>query len=268
MQNVFMQNIDNAILSTFLEVFKSFQLQPMPDISLQYDPTATIFLTGLKDLFFNAVCIKNPTDQEQLIIELQTIQKQYGVPLTVWITHETERPEFELLLKKHFESPGPFFGMLLDLEQTQTSAIPDNIAIEMIQNARQAKEFSKIYCEVFNLDVPKECEQWAIKQFESDNPACLNYIASIDGKIAGISSLAIDRAFKEFKTGGFYNACVLPEFRNKGIATAMACHRIDVAKQMGLDNLSIVLMSDAMARGYCERLGFTNYKTMTPYFIR
>ena len=263
-----MHHKDKAILSTFLEVFKSFQLQPMPNITLQYDPAATIFLTGLNDLFFNYVCIKNPLDQEQLIIELNAIQKQYNIPLTVWITHETEIPEFEKLMKEHFESPGPFFGMLLELEQAQTAVIPENITIEIIQNPLQAKEFSKIYCDVFNLNVPKECEQWVITQYEKYNPACINYIARINGKIAGVSSLAIDRAFKEFKTGGFYNACVLPEFRNNGIATAMACHRIEVAKQMGLDNLSIVLMADAMARGYCERLGFKNYKTMTPYFIR
>lgn len=263
-----MKREDKAILSTFIEVFKSFQLHPMPTVSLQYDPKATVNITGVNELFFNSICIKNPTNQEKLITELRSVQKEHNIPLTVWVTHETEIPEFEILLKENFESPGPFFGMLLELKQAQLTTIPYDVKIEIIQNSLQAKEFAKVYCNVFGLNVLKEVEQWVITQFGKDNPTCLNYIAKLDGQIVGVSSLAIDRAFREFKTGGFYNACVLPEFRKKGIGTAMACHRVHVAKEMGLENISIVLMSDAMARGYCERLGFKNYRTMTPYFIR
>lgn len=263
-----MQKEDKAILSTFVEVFKSFQLHSMPSISLQYDPKATVFLTGLNDLFFNSIYIKSPIEQEKLIVELKNIQKKYNIPLTVWITHETEIPEFGVLLKENFESPGPFFGMLLEIKHAELMLCPNNITIETIDNSLQAKEFAKMYCAVFDFNTLKESEQWIIQQYEKDNPTCINYIASIDGKIAGICSLAINRSFQECKTGGFYNACVLPEFRKNGLATAMSYHRIQVAKQMGLENLSIVLMSDAMARGYCERLGFKNYKTMTPYFIK
>lgn len=158
--------------------------------------------------------------------------------------------------------------MLLHLNQSQLMPSPNSIHIETVNTASQAKEFAKIYSEVFHLAITKECEQWAIKQYEMDNATCINFIARLEGQIAGVSSLAIDRTFQGFKTGGFYNACVLPEFRNKGIGSAMACHRIQIAKEMGLENLSIVLMSDAMARGYCEKLGFKNYQTMTPFYIR
>lgn len=263
-----MQKEDQAILSTFVEIFKSFQQSSMPNISLQFDPEATIVLTGLNDVFFNSICIKTPLDQEKLLMELKNLQQQLKVPLTIWITHETVAPEFEILLKKNFESPGPFYGMLLDLQQAQLTKIPGNISIEVVESSSQAKEFAKIYCEVFHLNVLKEIEQWVIQQYEMDNPTCISYIARVNGKIAGVSSLVIDRSFKAFKTGGFYNACVLPDFRKNGVATAMACHRIQVAKSLGLENISIILMSDAMARGYCEQLGFKNYHTLTPYFIK
>jgi hypothetical protein len=51
------------------------------------------------------------------------------------------------------------------------------------------------------------------------------------------------------------------------VATAMASHRVKKAKALGLEYLSVILMSDAMARGYCEKLGFKNYKTLTPFFL-
>lgn len=263
-----MQKEDQAILSTFVEIFKSFQLSSIPKISLQFDPEATIVLTGLNDIFFNSICIKTPIDQEKLLMELKNLQQQLKVPLTIWITHETAVPEFEILLKENFESPGPFYGMLLDLKQAPLTKTPNNISIEVVESPTQAKEFAKIYCEIFHLNVLEEIEKWAIKQYEMDNPTCITYIARVNGKIAGVSSLVIDHSFKAFKTGGFYNACVLPDFRKHGVATAMACHRIQVARNLGLENISIILMSDAMARGYCEQLGFKNYQTMTPYFIR
>lgn len=264
----FMQSENKAILSTFVEFFKSFQSKSTPKIILQSDPDAITVFTDINELFFNSICIKNPINQQELIVELKNVKKEYNLPLTVWITPETEAPKLEELLKENFESPGPFYGMLLELQQAQVTPCPSNVSIETVENVAQAKEFSKIYCEVFHLNVLNELQKWAIKQYESNNPTCINYIARVNGVIAGISSLVINQHFKDFKTGGFYNACVLPEFRKNGVATAMACHRIQVAKGIGLKNISIILMSDAMARGYCEQLGFKNHKTMTPYFIK
>ncbi|WP_419421498.1 GNAT family N-acetyltransferase (plasmid) [Legionella sp. D16C41] len=262
-----MKKEDNAILSTFIEVFHSFQLHPMPKISLQYDPKAKVALSGLNEIFFNNICINKPFNQEKLLLELKAIQAELKMPLTIWLTHETETPEFENLLKANCESPGPFYGMFLQINQAQLVPLPDYIHIETVTTISQAKKFAKIYTEVFHLNIVEECERWAIKQYEMDNPTCINFIARLEGKVAGVSSLAIDRAFVEFKTGGFYNACVLPEFRKKGVGTSMAYHRIQKAKDIGLESLSIVLMSDVMARGYCEKLGFKDYQTMTPFYI-
>ena len=68
--------------------------------------------------------------------------------------------------------------------------------------------------------------------------------------------------------GGFYNAAVKPEGRGKGVATAMARQRIMDAKELEIDHISIILMADAMARGYCEKLGFKDCCEITPYLIK
>ncbi|KTD65450.1 GNAT family N-acetyltransferase [Legionella spiritensis] len=264
-----MEKEDKAILSTFVEVFKSFQTDTIIQPSLKYDPTAGISITNLDALFFNGIYIKNPLDQKKLIEELQNLQHELGKPLTIWITAETQIPEFEEMLKARFESPGPFYGMLLDLNQAKLSCSHEKITVELVKNKEQANDFAKIFCEVFHFpNLLESTARWAMKQYEMENPVCMNYLSRIDGVAAGVSSLAIDRNFKTFNAGGFYNACVLPEFRKSGIATAMANHRVTVAKTLGLEYLSIVLMSDAMARGYCEKIGYINHKTMTPYYIR
>lgn len=264
-----MEKEDKAILSTFVEVFRSFQIDTIIQPSLKYDPTALISIANLDALFFNGIYIKNPLDQKKLIEELQDLQHDLGKPLTIWITAETQIPEFEEMLKARFESPGSFYGMVLDLNQAKLSSSHEKITVELVKNKEQANAFAKIFCEVFHFQsLLEHTTRWAMKQYEMENPVCMNYLSRIDGIVAGVSSLAIDRNFKTFHAGGFYNACVLPEFRKSGIATAMASHRVNAAKKLGLEYLSIVLMSDAMARGYCEKLGFINHKTMTPYYIR
>ncbi|MBA2656542.1 MAG: GNAT family N-acetyltransferase [Tatlockia sp.] len=264
-----MKKEDEIILSTFVEVFKSFQISPFTQPQLKYDPCAKVSISGLDEIFFNGIYIKSPGDQKKLVEELVALQQAIAKPLTVWITPETETPEFEAKLKAHFESPGCFYGMLVDLKQAKLSQSSDRIRIEPVTTQKQAKEFAKIYCALFQLpSLLESITTWLIRQYEMDNPVCLNYLSRIDGVLAGTSSLAIDREFSDYKVGGFYNACVLPKLRNSGVATAMACHRVKVAKELGLDFLSIVLMSDGMARSYCEKLGFISHNTMTPYFIR
>lgn len=264
-----MHKEDKAILSTFVEVFKSFRLDQIEQPQLTYDPTAQLIIANLNEVFFNSVCIKRPLSHDKLIGELQDLQRSLNQPLTVWITPETEDNEFEAELKKHFESPGAFYGMILDINNANFAKTNKNIKIKLVKNDTDATVFSKIYCEIFHFpNLVQHVEQWANLQRKMDNPTCLNYIATIDGSNVGVSTLVIDKNFTEFKTGGFYNACVLPQYRNLGVATAMACHRIETSKTLGLEYLSIILMSNAMARGYCKKLGFNDCKTLTPYFIK
>lgn len=65
---------DKAILSTFLEVFKSFQLRPLPEIVLKSDPKAKVSLSGLNEIFFNNICINKPSNPNALLVELKTLQ--------------------------------------------------------------------------------------------------------------------------------------------------------------------------------------------------
>ncbi len=259
---------DQAILSMFKEYFKSFQNTDYQRF-LKYDPEATVILSNINETLYNSICIKNPINNEKLIEEIKGIQQSLGKPLTAWITSETNSAGLEQMLKDKFESPGRFYGMLLDLNEVNLSPISKKITIESVRNISQAQDYARVFCEVFHFpNMLNDIEQWVIKQYEMDTPVCINYLAKIDGMLAGTSALTINRGFNELKTGGFYNAGVIPKFRKSGIGTAMACHRIHAARELGLDYLSIVLMSDAMARGYCERLGFKNYQPMTPYFIK
>lgn len=48
----------------------------------------------------------------------------------------------------------------------------------------------------------------------------------------------------------------------------MANYRLKIAEDLGLDYLSITVMSDAITRGYCKRLGFVTHNLMAPYYSK
>lgn len=261
---------DKAILSTFFEYIKSLKSDSsITDIFLKNDPTASIAITGINENIYNTVYINEPIDNFKLIEELCAVQRELKQPLTAWITAETKAPGLENMLKERFKTCGAFYGMLLDVNEANLCKASDIIQIEEVRNQEQAEQYAKVFSEICNFpNLRERTVNWVIEQHTTTKPASVSFIAKIGGKIAGVSSLMLNHDFKEVKTGGLYNACVLPQFRKQGVGMEMACHRIRLAKALGLQNISIVLMSDAMARGYCERIGFKNQKTMTPYYIR
>lgn len=261
-----MQTEDKAILSTVISLFESFETQGMK--SLEYDPEARILITGLKDFFFNNIFLKKPKDQDKLIEELKSFHQNLAKPLMVWVTAETESPELEAKMKAHFDSHGSFYGMLLDVGKAHLIDCPEQISIEALETEEAATNYANIFCNLFQLNNTHDAmKSWLMKQYQNDNPSSINYIAKMNGELAGICTLSLNYQFSEFKVGGFYNTCVLPKYRKSGVATAMASHRVKKAKALVLEYLSVILMSDAMARGYCEKLGFKNYKTLTPFFL-
>ncbi|WP_131775113.1 GNAT family N-acetyltransferase [Legionella anisa] len=263
-----MQLEDKAILSTWLTYLNSLKSGSSAEPMLANDSKALIAITGIREHLYNSVFINTPNSDEALTQELLCLQQEVNLPLAVWISTLTQSPTIEAYLKQKLTSPGAFLGMLLEVDKAKTTPCPNEITIVQITTEGQAEEYATLFCEVFNFpSIYERTISWVIQQIKDQERFGYSFFAQVNGQIAGVSTLMIDKNFQQFKTGGLYNACVLPKFRKYGVGTAMACHRVNVARELGLDCLSILLMSDAMARGYCERLGFNAYSTMTPFYI-
>lgn len=265
-----MKNEDKAVLSTWFAYLESLKMKPSFMLPfLKHDPSADIIITGINENLYNSIVLQNPSDNLLLIQELCALQEDLQLPLTIWVTADNYESPLHKIICKYFQSPGPFYGMLLDLHQAESIPYSSDITIEPVITQQQIDIYAEIFSKTFNFpNLLEHAAHWLAHQGKSDNPSVLSYIAKVNGTAAGVCSLMIDKKFNQFRTGGLYNACVLPEFRKRGVGTAMASHRINIAKQLELKYLSIILMSTAMARGYCERLGFKNYATLTPYFVQ
>lgn len=93
-----------------------------------------------------------------------------------------------------------------------------------------------------------------------------HYLSYIDGKAVGTGTLFITKSDDGKLIGGLWNGGVLEEARGKGAGTSSAIRRVSDAMDLGVDSLNCTLMSDAMAWGYCKRLGFQKLFQMFPYF--
>lgn len=263
-----MQLEDQAILSTWFTYLNSLKSGSLTEPVLMNDPKALIAITGIKEHLYNSVFINNPNNDEVLFQELLYLQQEINLPLAAWISTLTQSPTIEAHLKQNLTTPGAFCGMLLEVGKAKITRCPKEIAIEPITTEEQAQKYATLFCEVFNFPaIFERTISWVTQQIKDHEPFGYSFFARVNGEIAGVSTLMIDKNFQNFKTGGLYNACVLPQYRKYGVGTAMACHRVNMARELELDCLSILLMSDAMARGYCERLGFNAYSTMTPFYI-
>lgn len=79
-----MLKADRAILSTFAEVLKSFKINKDAHPGLKSDPGASIDITGINEILYNAVYLGHPENEKNLIEELKSLQCDLGKPLTVW----------------------------------------------------------------------------------------------------------------------------------------------------------------------------------------
>ena len=265
-----MQTKCDVVVSTWLASLNSLKInQTAVERILKYAPQSSLVITGANENFYNSVMLCNPTDNAKLVEELRILQQELAHPLTAWVTKDTNSYDLEQALNEQFQSPGPFYGMLLDLNKANLTACSTNISIEPVSNSEEAEEFGSVFCKVFNFhpDLLERTANRAVLQSTKEPPSVYSYIARVHGVVAGVCALVIDEKFNNCSTGGLYDGCVLPEFRKLGVGTAMACYRIKVAQALGLQSLSIVLMSDGMARGYCNRLGFKKHHVMTPYYI-
>lgn len=110
---------DRAILSTFIEVMKSFEVNADAHPGLKSDPGATVTIAGINEIFYNAIYLRHPENEKNLIEELKSLQSDLGKPLTFWITAETQAPGLDTILKNHFLTPVSFLSTGSQVSQLQ-----------------------------------------------------------------------------------------------------------------------------------------------------
>jgi GNAT superfamily N-acetyltransferase len=84
-------------------------------------------------------------------------------------------------------------------------------------------------------------------------PEALTFLASVDGRIVGA---AAGRIIPEHRVFALFGAGTLPEFRKRGIQTALLRTRMKAAAEAGCELAVVVTRGGTISERNCIRLGF------------
>jgi GNAT superfamily N-acetyltransferase len=159
----------------------------------------------------------------------------------------------EMLEQVGFELKDQEIWMLHD-DKTAVEEIKDNSNVKM-QRVSSTSQMKR-YVDMFNVGFGMSSDAYGKSLYESFvNPTTdveiLHYIASIEDKECGVASL-----YSSGKVGGVYNVTTLPEFRCKGVGTALNKKVIQESLKRNHDLLILQTEEHGDAYRIYERMGF------------
>ena len=124
-------------------------------------------------------------------------------------------------------------------------------------------------CNGFSVIFPdwKKSQQEAIEKACRDTEKLDTYVAEVDEKVVGFTSITMDQ---EKKAGEIYFLAVHPNAQNLGIGTALNAYVIQKMKDAGMKVVSVSTggdISHAPARHCYEKSGFNRSITSVNYYL-
>ena len=235
----------------FLDKDEFFKKNPNSEFSKKNDVSK--LFTGINYPFWNSLWGANFTEQEvkEKVSTLISQAKRKNIPF-MWFVGVLSKPhnlgdylEKAGLIKD--ESPGMYLNLReLDGLKYQEVLDQSKIKIERVSNPKEEEHWADICSTIFGMDEVKD-EVGRIWSFCFK--ICDAYLATHDGKPVGASMV-----FYSSGVAGIYNVAVYPEYRNRGIGTAITMAPLLQAKKKGYE-ISVLTASQLGFNAY-SKIGF------------
>ncbi len=226
-------------------------------LRLHQDPDVLWTSSEIPYFIFNMVLTVNPTAELLAVIDTQLSQaKERKVPIAWWVGPSNSIPD----LAKDLEGKGLVQGALLtgmavDLHALDEKAsAPQGFTLSKVSDADSLATWCQIMTQV--SEFPDFAASAWLEMYQDievlDDPQFHLYLGKIDGTPVGTSELFLDHS-----VAGVHGVTTLPEFRGRGIGSAMTLSPLIDARNQGY--AIGVLFSSEMAVGIYRRLGFHEY---------
>ena len=226
-------------------------------LSLHEDANGIWTSSDIPYFIFNMVLSVRPSSESSSVIDAVISQaKERQVPLAWWVGPSNSSPD----LSKALEDEGLFqvaelIGMavgLHDLDEKASS--PESLTISKVEDDDALVAWCQIMAEV--SDFPDFASSAWLEMFQEigvlADPLWHLYLGSIDGTPMATSELFLGQG-----VAGIHGVTTVPEYRGKGIGTAMTLLPLVDARREGYE--IGVLFSSEMAVGIYQNLGFKEY---------
>lgn len=197
------------------------------------------------------VCWNIPEENANLI---DVIKNHNMIRLLPW----SSITEQELTEKGYCHTKGITYMVLKEpafFTNFNSSSKPNDIEINVVSDRKEMDLFTDIQTRGF-LEEGESHEDWyawlgKYNQSNLGNPDQIFYIASIKGKPAGTTLLLMTE-----KVGGIYAVATLPEYRKKGVSTAILARAISDAKNKKCHTITLQAVTGSYAESFYGRMGF------------
>src|SRR4051794_31054331 len=187
---------------------------------------------------------------EAVLDHVEEFYRSRGVPAQIDVCPYTDPSMLELLKKRGYAIQE--FNTVLGryIYDDEDFSLPAGVTVR-VPRRDEIKNVSEIVDRGFG-DGKAMGFAWLFETWlEVDNNMTL--IAEVDGQIAGGASGLI---VKEHNMGAFFGASTLPEFRNRGVQTALFLKRLQMAREAGCDLAVTLTLPGTASQRNAERVGF------------
>lgn len=193
--------------------------------------------------FFNPI-------SEVILDHVEEFYRSRGVPAQIDVCPYTHPSMLELLKKRGYAIQE--FNTVLGryLYADEDFSLPAGVTVRAPRTG-EIKKVSEIVDRGFGDGKPMGYAWlFAIWLETADN---MTLVAEVDGQIAGGASGLI---VKEHNMAAFFGASTLPEFRKRGVQSALLRKRLELAREAGCDLAVTLTMPGTASQRNAERAGF------------
>lgn len=251
------KNVENAHYQLQQNIYYSQQTRIKGALLLSSDK--------IKDYFWNyaAEIDVNKDHVKELVNTIIRFYESNNRTPAIYITPFTQPNNLVEYLKEmgfglQFRDAWMFYEGI----QSKEGQIPHSFSIREVKNTNDMDIFVKIFNESYG-GTPTEGEPYAglptyygeaLKESFSKlhpNKKIINYLASMNNKVVGIGSFIFSRGY-----GGIYNVATIPEYRKKGVGTAISKKIIDNSIKHNIKVLFLQTEKGSYVEQFYNKLGF------------
>jgi len=194
----------------------------------------------------------NSTNVEEVIQEQIAHFESRGCNFS-WVVfqHDTPANLNDRLLAHGFLSEEPDAILILDIEDfSQVLAKPISFDVQRISDSNKIDDVLTIRQQVWQSDYSSMAQSLTKRLVDSPESLGL-YVAYVDGKPVSTAQISF---YQKGHIAGLVQAATLPDYRGRGLYTALVATRVQEAKRRGIRFVD----ADAspMSRPILEKLGF------------
>ena len=183
---------------------------------------------------------------------LENFYRSHGAPAQLDLCPHTDASVLELVTARRYTLAELNNVLYCPLSPAIPIEVPANVVIRQ-GKPEEATLFSRIVARSFfeNTDPPDGFADMLAPLFAY--PEALTFLASVNGNPV---AAAAGRIIPEHRIFAFFGAGTLPEFRNRGIQTALLQTRLKAAAEAGCEYGVVITRGGTISERNCLRLGF------------